>query len=529
MQKILIVDDESIFREYLRSALDWEAYGFELCAEAKNGIEALEQVQLHQPDIALVDITMPFMDGLTLTEQLKEHYPATSVVLITGHNEFDYARKALKLGVEDYILKPFSKDELILTLLKLQKEHEKAREERSTLKENQQMMKESYLNHLLSSDYHHSPEETMQKLQQLGESFTSSLFVVACIEIDHMDVKWNQVSERLLWKYAVTNILNEALEETGHHLIFNGPEGRIVCLVEHQGVNDLEVPALEGYEKLIFLIKKYLKFTITIGVGRSQSGYIGIRTSYLEALEALQNKFVLGNDRAIAYGSSVLDSGKQALYPTEVNEELLILLRMHNTEKVEEKLEEVFQSIREQRLSLEYTYVISMGLISVCLSYITEMGHPIEDCFGEAFYPYSEIKRLGSIESTSTWIKELFAKAIQYTNKHKKTRSSKIAQSAKEYIEGQYMDSELQLDQIAQQVFINPSYLRAVFKKEIGMTVTDYVTHVRMHKAKELLGKGNIRLADIAEQIGVNDPSYFSKSFKKFFGYSPSEYENNRI
>ncbi|MGO4273525.1 response regulator, partial [Paenibacillus sp. TAF58] len=100
MQKILIVDDESIFREYLRTALDWEAYGFEICAEAKNGVEALEQVDLHRPDIALVDITMPFMDGLTLTEHLKMRYPATSVVLITGHNEFDYARKALKLGVE---------------------------------------------------------------------------------------------------------------------------------------------------------------------------------------------------------------------------------------------------------------------------------------------------------------------------------------------------------------------------------------------------------------------------------------------
>ncbi|WNR46288.1 response regulator [Paenibacillus roseipurpureus] len=529
MQKIIIVDDESIFREYLRTVLDWEAYGFDICAEAKNGLEALEQVELHRPDIALVDITMPFMDGLELTEQLKERYPATSVVLITGHNEFDYARKALKLGVEDYILKPFSKDELVLTLLKLQKEHEKAREERSTLIENQQLMKESYLNHLLSPEYHQSSEETALRLQQLGESFTSSLFVVACIEIDHMDVKWNQVSERLLWKYAVTNILNEALEETGHHLIFNGPEGRIICLVEHLGSRELEVPALDGYEKLIFLIKKYLKFTITIGVGRSQSGFTGIRTSYLEALEALQNKFVLGNDRVIAYGTNALDSGKEALFPTEINEELLVLLRMHQGDKVEEKLEEVFHSIREQRLSLEYTYVISMGLISVCLSYITEMGHPIADCFGEAFYPYSEIKRLGSIESTSAWIKELFGKAMQYTHKHKKTRSSKIAQSAKDYIEANYGDTELQLDQIAQQVYINPSYLRAVFKKEIGMTVTDYVTHVRMHKAKELLGKGNIRLSDIAEQIGVSDPSYFSKSFKKFFGYSPSEYENNRL
>ncbi|MFD0693566.1 response regulator [Paenibacillus sp. GCM10027628] len=528
MQKIMIVDDESIFREYLRTALDWEAYGFEICAEAKNGVEALEQVEQHLPDIALVDITMPFMDGLSFTEQIKERFPATSVVLITGHNEFDYARKALKLGVEDYILKPFTKEELVLTLIKLQKEHQKAQEEKSTLKENLQLMKESFLNHLLGSDYDHSDTETAFKLQQFGESFDAPCFIVACIEIDNMDQKWNKVSERRLWKYAVTNILNEALEESENHLIFNGPEGRIICLVEHRSGMEHEIPALDGYEKLCFLIKKYLKLTITVGVGRSQTGYKGIRSSYLEALEALQYKFILGTDRVIAYGTQRLETGSQSFYKAEENEELLIQLRMHNLDKVNAQLENIFQSIREQRLSLDYTYVISMGLISVCLSYVTEIGHPIEDCFGESFFPYSEIKKLASIDATLAWIKKLFERAIQYTSQHKKTRSSKIAQAAKAFIEQSYSDPELQLEQIAQQVFINSSYLRAVFKKEIGMTVTDYVIHIRMHKAKELLGKGNIRLADIAELTGFSDPSYFSKSFKKFFGYSPSEYENNR-
>src|SRR6202023_1670002 len=104
-----------------------------------------------------------------------------------------------------------------------------------------------------------------------------------------------------------------------------------------------------------------------------------------------------------------------------------------------------------------------------------------------------------------------------YTGKHKKTRSSKIAIAAKAYIEQNYVDPDLQLEQIAQYVFINASYLRAVFKKEVGMTVTDYVTHYRMHKAKELMGRGNYKFSDVAEQIGYSDPSYFSKSFKKFF------------
>jgi two-component system response regulator YesN len=525
MQRIMIVDDESIFREYLHSALDWEAYGFEICGEAKNGVEALELMEKTMPHIALVDITMPFMDGIELTERLKERYPAVSVVLITGHNEFEYARKAVKLGVDDYILKPFSKDELTLTLIKLQKEHQKAQEQESTLKVNQQLIKESFLNHLLSADYNPSEVNTAERFMQFGIRTTHNCFIVACIEIDNMDRKWNEVSERLLWKYAVTNILNEAMDESGNHLIFNGPEGRIICLVEHQSVHPYETPPLEGYEKLIFLIKKYLKFSITVGVGRSQSGYLGIRSSYLEALEALRHKFVMGNDRVIAYGAQSLETGTMAFFPIEMNENLLAQLRMHNGERAEAILEEVFQSIRERKLSLDYVYVICMGLVSVCLSYVAETGHPIEACFGDDFFPYSEITNLESIEATYGWIQALFRTAVRYTSKYKQTRSSKIAITAKAYIEQNYADPDLQLEQIAQHVFINASYLRAVFKKELGMTVTDYVTHYRMHKAKELMGRGNNKLSDVAEQIGFSDPSYFSKSFKKFFGYSPSEYE----
>ena len=120
MIKIMIVDDMPIFREYLTSCIDWNAYGFELCCEAKNGKEALEKFEVFYPDIVLTDINMPHIDGLELAERLMESYPDVSVVLISGHSEFEYARQAIKIGVSDYIVKPFEKEELILTLLKLQ-------------------------------------------------------------------------------------------------------------------------------------------------------------------------------------------------------------------------------------------------------------------------------------------------------------------------------------------------------------------------------------------------------------------------
>lgn len=528
MQKVMIVDDEVIFRDYLKTVLDWETLGFTLSQEAKNGLEALELMSAERPDIALVDITMPFMDGLELAEKLKELYPEVSVVLITGHNEFEYARKALKIGVEDYILKPFSKDELLLTLVKLRQQHQKLQEEKLTLRENKELMKESFLGQLISREYALSGEETIRRLQQFGIQADNGCYVVACIEIDHMDRKWSKGSDRLLMKYAVTNVLNEAMEESGNHLIFNGPEGRIICLVRHQGERKDEAPPLEGYKKLCFLIKKYLKFTVTIGVGRSKDGFKGIAASYGEALEALQSKFVLGHDRVIAYGEQLPSSGNQPFYPTEVNEELLVLLRLNSWEKIEWKLDAVFQSIRARRLPIDYIYVICMGLVSVNLSYFEESGHPVEDCFGEQFYPYNEIRKFESAELTFDWIKELFRKAVTYNNKHRNTRSSKIAKAAKAYIEQHYADPGLQLEQVAQHVFINASYLRAVFKKEVGITVSDYLTQHRMQQAKELLGRNTVRLADIAEKVGYNDPGYFSKSFKKFYGYSPSEYEKSR-
>ncbi|QGQ99018.1 response regulator [Paenibacillus psychroresistens] len=528
MQKIMIVDDEAIFRDYLRQAIPWGDYDFEICCEAKNGVEALELMPIHLPDIALVDINMPFMDGLQLTEQLKARYPRMGVVLITGHSEFEYARKAVRLGVEDYILKPFSKEELILTMLKLQKSIIEAQEVSLTLKDNLALLKEGILNQLIGSDYNDKDEITERKLEGIGFTPYSKCFQVTCIEIDNLDQKWNKASEKLLWKYAVTNILNELMEISGNHYVFNGPEGRIICILEFERENEERKSYLEGYAQLCALIKKYLKFTVTIGVSSKKSGYKTIRASYLEALEALQQKFILGNDRLIEYGQQLNNTVTSGFISMETSEQLLIHLRMGEWEALHIKLNLIFEQIRQQRLSIDYTYVICMGLVSLCLSYVTEKGHPIEDCFGEDFFPYNEIMKHESIEAVQQWIIALFQLSIQYTKLHKPTKSNKMALAAKLYIEQHYSDPELQLEEVAKHVFVNSSYLRALFKKEIGMTLTDYVTHVRMQKAKELLSRGSSKLADIAEQIGYNDPAYFSRCFKKYYGSSPSEYENSK-
>ncbi|OXS53032.1 hypothetical protein B1A99_31205 [Cohnella sp. CIP 111063] len=530
MIKVLIADDESIFRDFLKIVLPWEKYGFQICGEARNGVEALELADGQRPDIALVDINMPFMDGLELSQELKRRYPAIGVVIITGHNEFEYARKAIRIGVEDYLLKPFTKEELLLTLSKLQTEIRETKDRELTLKANEAMWKEGFLNRLLESE-EQKPEEIRARLAELGYPEASNLFQAACIEIDPKDAKWSNVGDRELWKFAVANIMAEALEGEGNRLIFNGPEGRTICVYEPASGDGSDPDAVRAsYERLCASIRKYLKLSIAIGLGTFQPDIAGIRQSYKEALRALQYKFVVGNGRVIEYDSRSqgVKGFASGFIPSQTNEDLLIALRMGDGPGAERTLRAVFKGIREDRLSLDYVYTICMGLVSVCLSCVSEKGHPIEDCFGEDFFPYSDVMTLHSFEAAESWIVDLYLKAIEYMALHRQTKSGKIAQTAKELIDEQYRDPELKVETLAQQVYINPSYLRGVFKKTHGITVTDYITQKRMEEAKALLLEGRIKLADIAEQVGYNDPAYFSRAFKKYYGASPRDFEKMR-
>ena len=164
MLKIIIVDDEPIYRKYLINSVEWEKYGFEVCCEAKNGIDALDKIREYKPDIGLIDINMPFMNGLELIERLREESLNISVILVTGYNEFEYARKAIKLGAVDYILKPFDNNELMIPLLKIKERIEKNKQEHSEHKEEVNLVRERLLNMLVGNEFAFGEEEMYSRL-----------------------------------------------------------------------------------------------------------------------------------------------------------------------------------------------------------------------------------------------------------------------------------------------------------------------------------------------------------------------------
>lgn len=525
MQNILIVDDEMIFRDFLRSSISWEAYGFHIAAEARNGREALQIMMQTHVDIALVDINMPHMDGLQLSEQVRNQWPHVKIVLVTGHNEFEYARRGIKLGVSDYILKPFSKEELILTLLKLKEHIDSDRKDQETYQSQMELWKEAYFNRLFLNDGIDSEHVIQQQAKIYGIKEYLSVHQMACIEIDRLhNSRWEKASERRLWKFAITNILTEILDEQFHIQLFQGPEGRMVCMISYMDSDD-EANIIRSLESLCSLIKTYLKFTVSIGIGNQVDQLSKLHISYREAIRALQQKFIVGSDRVISYRQVSQEAKSTPAIPGELQEKLVISLRMNDEKEVRSVLDRIFHSLSEGKSSIEHIYVSCMGLISLCLSHISDSGHPIEDCFGEQFFPYSEILKKETAEDVYAWLRECFTQGMRYGQVHKLTRSGKIALQAKQYLEENYSQSDLSLEDVAGQVFVNSGYLRAIFKKEFGMTISEYVTYYRMQMAKDYISSGKYKLSDIAERVGYNDSGYFSKSFKKFYGYNPSEYE----
>lgn len=523
MFNVYIADDESIFREYLKTVICWEDYGFRLAGEAKDGQELVALVAAKAPDLIFADINMPVMDGLSAAEAIRRRYEDVIIVLVTGYSEFEYARRAVGIGVSDFILKPFSRDELIRTLLKQKSRLQLMKEEKSIQQKDRKLLREFFFRSLVNAEYPLNEGEVRQQLSRFGLAVKTELFQVSCVEIDALYDKFKENNEIRLWKNAVLNILEESIELGENHFVFLGAEDRIVSILE-LARPDID-PALVAGAYTVFAqnVRKYLGFSVSIGIGEPGAGLEWIKSSYRQAVAVLQSKLLYGSGKVMPYGELSREYQNIGFYAGEWNKKIEADLRVYDMDGINRILDQVYAFIFEQRLQIDYVYVIFIGLLSICFSHITENGKNIEQVLGEDIGGYIDVRKKTSIEEAFQDIREIYRRTIAFFDQHKYSRSRKMAYGVKKYIEEHYTHSDLMVEQIAAGFYVDSSYLRRAFKKEFNMTITDFLTQVRMEKAKELLAQ-NYKLSDISEMVGFNDSSYFSKVFKKYFGKSPSEY-----
>lgn len=201
--------------------------------------------------------------------------------------------------------------------------------------------------------------------------------------------------------------------------------------------------------------------------------------------------------------------------------------RLLDGDNVQETFGTIYNFIKSSKLSIDYIYILYTELLSLGFSYLAEYGYNREKVFGPDFHPFEEIINKQTMMEAHDYVSYIYGKLIECINDNKKIHSVRIVDKAKEYIEDNFQRNDLLIEDIVASVFFHPSYLRFLFKKETGITLGDYLTEVRMLKARELLKNQKLNHTEVSSMIGYSDVAYFSKCFKKYNKISPSEYERN--
>lgn len=518
MLKILIVDDMPIFLEYLRGCIDWESYGFIICGEAHDGKEALRLIDELSPDIVLTDITMPYIDGLELSQIIADDYPDISVILITGNNEFDYARKAVRIGVCDYIVKPFEKEELLLSLLKLQDNINRALEAKNVLEEIENQKRENVLRKLIHGK-HTSWQNHLEQFEENGIIFESDYFLVCTMKFETGNV--DNLEGISNWENIIIQMLKNKVEIGGHFYVFRDFENNIVLLLNFNDESDMKEYRSYDLVDLNKVVKDSLMIDSVIGVSDYCYGLNQVGDGYVQSQKALMSR----NSEAVG---KIFDYKKikavtsQSYYSWNAIDKLNHAIEILDDEMVKSTIHEEVMNVEAMQDNQASVYIYS-GLISVLLSNVVNSGRSVETVFGKDFRPYEEMKRLDNSMEREEKLIEYYLKSIEFEKENKESKSHQIVEKIKEYIVIHYMEPELCIGDISKELLVNQTYLRSMFKAETGTTITEYIIKFRMQLARKMLKETDDKLVVIAENTGFSDVSYFSKSFKKFYGMSPKE------
>ena len=533
MLKIMIVDDEFYFREALKVSLPWNELGFMICGEAKNGKEALEKLEDLKPDIILVDINMPIMDGLEFVQEIRETGSGCKIIILTGHSEFLYAKQAVQLGVYNYILKPVNEEELTETLFRIKKAIHREKSIRieidrlkQQVKESIPLLKDKFLNELIQGSLIPNKKDLEKRMEYLGINLCSEYYRVATIEINHENYEqWND-EDKQLWKFAVSNIACEILGENFCYEMCHDDKDRIcfiICVKENNQETYLHLES--RLEQVICAVSKHLKFPLTIGVGNGKKELNDITASYKESLVALRNKLTEGKNRVITYCSVEGLEIKVNPFTAWQRNQLLMHLRTGDSREVTAFIDQIFAEIKEENLHHEIIYVICVEMVSVCMEFIIETGLPFKEILPNNFLNIiEEIQSKGSVREIKEWIENIFKNAMETASKYRRTKASELVKDVKNYIQENYEKCGLSIEEISKNLYVNYSHLCFIFKRETGITIHDFLTEFRMKKAKEFFDNGNTLVLDVAERVGYADANYFGKCFKKYYGLAPSKY-----
>lgn len=527
---LLIVEDEVRLRNALANNIPWDKHGIEVVGQAGNGMEALRLIDRKKPEIILLDLQMPEMDGLTLARQLRQADPLLKIIVLSGHDDFAYAQEALGLGVMRYLLKPAGDEEILETVLEAADRLKSELEQRHNEDELKQKWK-LHLPYLINEFFQgwlngkYEPWEIEQKSKDLQLDLQKDAeYAVAVVDMDPLSEDETRFSKKdiSLLQFSLSSIVKETLlttpcwvstEYAGCTVVVFQLDGN-----EEPGVALQKINAVT--EKLLLTVRSCLRLSASAGISGITGGQEDMNKLYVQAVRALQNRIVLGYDLAIPYRE---EQGREPELSFQPNLEkaLEIALETGEGDKAIETLTALWNGGMAKAETVEDMHEHILYFTSLFICMIQKQGWPVREVAGEDYVYFHNHLELAAKEQILFWLQRMIRAYLAYASQRRKSTSHGMIKTILSLVENE-IDQEMTLHAVADRLYVNSSYLSRLFKQETGKAFSTYVLERKMERAKAILQEG-ARVYDAAAGIGYRDVSYFTRVFRKYWGVTPGE------
>ena len=525
MLSVLVIDDEKLVRQMVIRCIDWEAAGLRIVGEASSARMGLEMIDELHPDLVFMDVRMPSMDGLTCSRMILKKYPQIKIIILSGHDEFEYASEAIHIGVFDYLLKPVNARELEKAAVKArdaileerdhQKEFERFKEE---LEKHSSYIRDRQLGALVRS---RTPGQYLESLSYFGVKLEGPVFQAALIETGSGADGMGE-EEKLLMKMHIRKIAEDYYgDDPGVFVIDSGSDWLILLN------NSSEEAVYSRGEELRRYLENNTETRVYIGAGNVYTELEMLRESYQEAKDALKYRFVSDDDAVICFRDiyPFYDTESALAMDEDVLHELGNAIRVSDGRKASESLEELMGHLKKTRGEWEQAMIFSVQILSVIMKALSELKLEGKTEIPDYSAMIGQVFTLNSFEEIREYLSDIVQESCAAVENEISDKQKDLVHKVRYYMEEHFAEEELSLNSLAARFYVNSSYLSRVFKEKTGSTFSGMLFEIRMREAEKLVLRTELKAYEIAEKVGISDPHYFSSCFKKYTGMSVSDYK----
>lgn len=510
----MIVEDEALERKALKFLLKkFFPDCIEVICEASNGRDAVENANLYKPDLVFIDIRMPIMDGIEASKIIKKNNPGTEFIIVTAYNDFDYAKQAISIGVNEYLLKPCSNEEfkeaINKVIDKIETENTK-NIKTEELKENYQKLI-PYIEKQMVVNVVYGVTLTDEQIKEYKDTLNIDGFKFCSIVFN--------LEDKTIINDGTLQLIKNKLD-----LLFPKIVGGLCLNDIILFVFDNEVEGKIFSKRFDAIIESLRSEFISkesaelyMGIGAFGEDFSKLYSSYSDAKRNSESK----DKKKFVFNTSISE-----IKTNETNHSICGRIINEDLEGAISELDAILSNL----LNGVYGTEVSTGR-KMLLTIVKDIIESINEFVGKDFKKFDDEKfltELGNLTDFSdlkNYSTMIIKRLVDHISSYKKSKNIDVVEKVKKYIEANYM-KELSLDLLAQNVSLSSFYLSRIFAKVEGINIRDYIIKIRMEKAKTMLMEGNKTIKQISIEVGYMDQNYFSKAFKKYTEVSPKEYSN---